>query len=44
MISTTFDFDQEQFDLARKKMKACPPMEASRLELKGAAGASSSSL
>ncbi|CAM9625897.1 unnamed protein product [Ectocarpus fasciculatus] len=43
MVSTTFDFDQEQFDVARKKMKACPPMEASRLELKGAAGASSSS-
>ncbi len=41
MVSTSFDFDQEQFDAAREKMKACPPMEASRLGFKGAAGTSS---
>ena len=41
MVSTSFDFDQEQFDAARQKMKACPPMEASRLGFKGAAGTSS---
>lgn len=42
MVSTTFEFDQAQFDAARQKMKACPPMEASRLDFKGAAGTSSS--
>lgn len=41
MVSTSFDFDQAQFDAAREKMKACPPMEASRLDFKGAAGTSS---
>ena len=41
MVSTSFDFDQAQFDAAREKMKACPPMEASRLDFKGAAGTAS---
>eukprot|EP00752_Nemacystus_decipiens_P007225 g6466.t1 len=41
MVSTSFDFDQAQFDAASEKMKACPPMEASRLDFKGAAGTSS---
>eukprot|EP00904_Undaria_pinnatifida_P001332 jgi/Undpi1/1119/HiC_scaffold_10.g04581.m1 len=43
MFSTSLDFDEGQFDAARQKMKACPPMESSRLDFKGAAGTSSAS-
>ncbi|CAN0195560.1 unnamed protein product [Laminaria digitata] len=42
MFSTSLDFDQAQFDAAREKMKACPAMESSRLDFKGAAGTASS--
>lgn len=44
LLSANVDFDQSQFDAAREKMKACPPMAASRAGFKGAAGASPSAL
>lgn len=40
MVSTELDFDQNQFDAAREKMKACPAMGSTRVGFKGAAGAS----
>lgn len=41
MLSTTLDFDQEQFDVARQKMRACPAIEGgSRVGFTGAAGQS----
>ncbi|CAM9993561.1 unnamed protein product [Ascophyllum nodosum] len=44
LISGNLKFDQSQFDAARERMRACPPMEASRVGFKGAAGASASGL